>query len=356
MSEGINLFNKSISDSLIMNKKYLFRHPSYLAAFSKIIRNIKKQSEKRDILADTEGLIVPPIFILSVTNNCNLNCTGCYACAQKRNQSSEMSIEDIRRIVGEAIELGVSIILIAGGEPLMKQGILEIPKMHSDTLFVLFTNGLLMGNDIQSEIKHTKNLIPVLSIEGDMAATDARRGKGVYESIIAKMAELAQKDIMFGSSITLTSENYSSIIKSGYLEWLEGSGCAVSFLIEYVPQSENDPLVLEPEQKLDLADQEIKLSAKHYMLVVALPGDEEKYGGCLAAGRGFLHISSEGSLEACPFAPYSDTNIKNMPLKQALHSKLMAEIRSNHNELTEARGGCALNENREWVQSLMSGK
>jgi MoaA/NifB/PqqE/SkfB family radical SAM enzyme len=267
-----------------------------------------------------------------------------------------MSMDDIRRVVDEAVELGVSMILIAGGEPLMKQGILEIPKMHNDTLFVLFTNGLLMDDSIQSQIKHTKNLIPVLSIEGDMETTDARRGKGMYESILAKMRELAQKDIMFGSSITLTSQNYSSIIQSGYLDWLEDSGCAVSFLIEYVPQFENDPLVLEPEQKTDLTRQEVRLSQKHDMLVVALPGDEDKYGGCLAAGRGFLHISSEGSLEACPFAPYSDTNIKNMTLKQALKSKLMEEIRLNHNELTQARGGCALNENREWVQSLMAGK
>ena len=356
MNDGINLFNKSISDSLIMNKKYLFRHPSYLAAFSKIIRNIKKQNEKRAALADNEGLIVPPILILSVTNSCNLNCVNCYACGQNRDQSSEISFDDIHRVVDEAIELGVSMILIAGGEPLMKQGILEIPKMHTDTLFVLFTNGLLMDSTIQSEIKHTKNLIPVISIEGDMETTDTRRGKGMYQSIIDKMSELAQKDIMYGSSITLTSENYDSVINSGYLEWLEGSGCAASFLIEYVPQSENDPLVLEPEQKLDLAQQEMRLSEKHDMLVIALPGDEEKYGGCLAAGRGFLHISSEGSLEACPFAPYSDTNIKNMPLKQALKSKLMADIRSNHSELTEARGGCALNENREWVQSLMSKK
>ena len=89
MNDGINRFNQSISDSLIMNKKYLFRHPSYLADFSKIILNIKKQSEKRVALAATEGLIIPPILILSVTNSCTLNCAGCYACAQKRDQSSE---------------------------------------------------------------------------------------------------------------------------------------------------------------------------------------------------------------------------------------------------------------------------
>jgi MoaA/NifB/PqqE/SkfB family radical SAM enzyme len=88
------------------------------------------------------------------------------------------------------------------------------------------------------------------------------------------------------------------------------------------------------------------------MLMVTLPGDEEKYGGCLASGRGFLHISSTGALEACPFAPYSDTNIKDMPLREALKSGLLREIRDNHHLLKESRGGCALNENKEWIKSL----
>ena len=108
---------------------------------------------------------------------------------------------------------------------------------------------------------------------------------------------------------------------------------------------------------LDLAvefEREEKLYEKHNMLMVTLPGDEEKYGGCLASGRGFLHISSTGALEACPFAPYSDTNIKEMPLKEALKSGLLKEIRDKHDTLKESRGGCALKENREWVESLLA--
>jgi len=45
-------------------------------------------------------------------------------------------------------------------------------------------------------------------------------------------------------------------------------------------------------------------------LFVAFPGDEDLYGGCLAAGRGFVHISPEGRLEPCPFSPFSDVSLK----------------------------------------------
>jgi MoaA/NifB/PqqE/SkfB family radical SAM enzyme len=45
---------------------------------------------------------------------------------------------------------------------------------------------------------------------------------------------------------------------------------------------------------------------------------EEEMGGCLASGRGFVYISAQGDFEPCPFAPYSDTNLKENCLKDAL--------------------------------------
>ncbi len=56
---------------------------------------------------------------------------------------------------------------------------------------------------------------------------------------------------------------------------------------------------------------------------VVFPGDEEQFGGCLAAGRGFVHVGPDGSLEPCPFAPYSDVSLKTTPLREALGSKLL---------------------------------
>jgi MoaA/NifB/PqqE/SkfB family radical SAM enzyme len=76
------------------------------------------------------------------------------------------------------------------------------------------------------------------------------------------------------------------------------------------------------------------------------------FGGCLSAGRGFAHISPEGSLEPCPFAPYSDVSLRDKTLKEALQSDFLRQIRENHNELTET-GGCALWTKKEWVKSLL---
>lgn len=86
---------------------------------------------------------------------------------------------------------------------------------------------------------------------------------------------------------------------------------------------------------------------------IAVPWDEDEHGGCLAAGRGFVHISPTGSLEPCPFAPYSDVNLKNVPLKEALRSRFLAAMRENRDSFESPSGACALWSNREQVQALL---
>ena len=260
-----------------------------------------------------------------------------------------MDICDIRRVVNEAVALGVAVVMFAGGEPLMKKGLLEIPDAHPGTLFVMFTNGLLLGDGSRCP----KNLIPVISLEGGQIATDARRGKGVYAAVQKLMGRLSAQKRLYGASMTLTCENFDEVTDPGFLAALEAGGCRAAFLIEYVPSGEDDAaLCLTEAQKQRLRGLEPEFMEKYHMLIVPLPGDEERYGGCLAAGRGFAHISASGSLEACPFAPYSDTSVIGRPLKEALASKLLAQIREGHSNLKESRGGCALRENAEWVRSL----
>jgi MoaA/NifB/PqqE/SkfB family radical SAM enzyme len=87
-------------------------------------------------------------------------------------------------------------------------------------------------------------------------------------------------------------------------------------------------------------------------MFISFPGDESEFGGCLSAGRGFIHVGSDGSIEPCPFAPYSKDNIENVTLREALRSTFMENIRNNHEMLSEDTGGCALFKNKEWVKQL----
>jgi MoaA/NifB/PqqE/SkfB family radical SAM enzyme len=87
---------------------------------------------------------------------------------------------------------------------------------------------------------------------------------------------------------------------------------------------------------------------------VAVPWDEEDTGGCLASGRGFVHINARGDLEPCPFAPYSDTSLKTVSLRQGLRSPFLAAMRGNHESFAETEGGCALWKRRGEVRALLA--
>ncbi|MFA0815849.1 MAG: radical SAM protein [Anaerofustis sp.] len=352
MTAPLKLFNDTLTKTLIQNKRFLLQRPSYAKKFIDIATKMKKQADIRSCLLETEDITVPPILIISITNDCNLSCKGCYACAQNREKTDEMTIDEIERIIDESIELGVSIVMIAGGEPLMKEGILAIPKKHPDTVFVLFTNGLLLDSNATAEIDKMKNVFPIISLEGDQDRTDSRRGIGVYENTLQIMRTLNRNKMLFGTSITLTVNNFEEILHGDYLKQLQEIGNRAAFLIEYVPSDGNFDICLTEDQKTELRRMEDALTEQYDMLIILLPGDEERYGGCMAAGRGFIHVSSTGALEACPFAPFSDLNLKEISFKEALKSPMMREIRDNHHLLKESRGGCALIENKEWIAGL----
>ena len=89
-------------------------------------------------------------------------------------------------------------------------------------------------------------------------------------------------------------------------------------------------------------------------LFISFPGDEKLSDGCLAAGRGFFHINSHGGAEPCPFSPYSDINVIETSLREALKSKLFVAIRTGDILLDEHDGGCVLFQKREEVEKLLS--
>ena len=75
------------------------------------------------------------------------------------------------------------------------------------------------------------------------------------------------------------------------------------------------------------------------MVYISFPGDEKGSGGCVAAGRGFFHINSHGGAEPCPFSPYSDINVKETSLRDAMKSKLFKALQSEGTLLDDHAGG-----------------
>jgi MoaA/NifB/PqqE/SkfB family radical SAM enzyme len=330
--------------------------PSQLPFFTKALLNQIRAVGLRKKLAK-QGVQVPPLLIISITNRCNLNCRGCYSKVLHNDTREEFSAARFREILAEAVELGISTILLAGGEPLVRRDILDVASEFPQIIFPIFTNAMLMDADYIDFFKQHPHMIPVVSLEGREVQTDERRGDGVYANFLKICSGLKEKKLFWGISFTLTSESNKLLLSQEYLGEYLGMGCRLFFFVEYVPiDPSSKHLVLTPLQKARVQPTVDMLMDKLPGLFIAFPGDEEQYGGCLAAGRGFMHINPSGMVEPCPFAPFSDVDIRFSSLREALDSKLMARIRAKHHLLKETEGGCALWANREEVFGVVEDK
>lgn len=318
----------------------------------------QKAAARRRSAHENKGIHVPPFMIASITHRCNLRCAGCYSQAIHKETAKELDAAKLTAILAEARDLGVSIVLLAGGEPLMRrEQVIEVTAAFPELIFPMFTNGMLIDEKLLKELKNHKNVVPVISIEGYEEDTDRRRGAGVHQYLMDKFRKMRRMGLFYGTSITLTRSNFDTVTDSRFLKGLIDQGCRLFFFIDYVPVREGtDDWVLSREQQEQIPMLTTRLRQQLPGLFIAFPGDEEALGGCLAAGRGFIHISPEGNVEPCPFSPFSDTSLHDKSLTEALNSELLKTIRQNHNMLTETKGGCALWENREWVESLTVSK
>ncbi len=325
-----------------------------------LVKTLRHQKKAAQIRTGHEkrGLHVPPFVIASIVRACNLKCTGCYDKAKQECAPSapELDAAAWARVFSEARNLGVSFMLLAGGEPLLKEAVIRACADYPEIVFPVFTNGLLVNEQWADFFVKARNIVPVVSIEGDEALTDERRGSGVYASLVKTLALLKRKKILYGTSITLTSANYDCVLSESYVRGLVDGGSRLFFFIEYVPfDAATDSLVVTSAQKALLPARLEALRSMFPAIFLDFPGDEAAFGGCLASGRGFLHINASGGVESCPFAPYSDTSLAHRSLSEALSSPMLAKIRTLQETLGHT-GGCTLFENKDKVEALLAEK
>jgi MoaA/NifB/PqqE/SkfB family radical SAM enzyme len=236
----------------------------------------------------------------------------------------------------------------------MRPELMQAAGKISEIVFPVFTNGTMLNEDYIKLFERHRNLVPIISIEGNEEMTDIRRGSGVYRQVLSSMERMMKNKLLYGASITVTKQNISEVTSKEFLATLAERGCMVVIYVEYVPISDKTKeLTLEDEDRAYLEQQLMALRRSEDMLFISFPGDEKTSGGCLAAGRGFFHINPQGGAEPCPFSPYSDTSLKKVSLREALNSPLFRKLRDGNVLLAEHTGGCVLFEQEEAVRALI---
>jgi len=343
MIKGI--FNDALGVSL--------KDPALAAFFVKAALAQNKAAKVRQ-RNEEQGIHVPPVMILSVTNKCNLHCAGCYSRLVPREAKPELDEAGLRSVLQQASELGISIVLVVGGEPLTRPELFDVTRDFPDIVFTLFTNGTLVDDAVIRKFREQRHVIPILSMEGHAGLTDMRRGAGMYDRLIRDMARLKENGVFFGTSLTVTRMNYDTVTGEDFIRRMRDEGCKAFIYVEYNPvKPGTEGWVVTDGQRDEILAKMAAYRRSQPGVYIGFPGDEKAFGGCLSSGRGFVHVSASGDLEPCPFAPYSDTSVLNVSLKEALNSPLFRALQANRDKLMESNGGCALWKKPEWVKSLM---
>lgn len=313
-----------------------------------------RSNRRRKQFGRYNGLTIPTVLVVSVTMSCNYDCLGCYS--RGRSEQDELSKTELSGLFNEAEKMGFLAAVLTGGEPLMREDILDIVEKHSQILFVLITNGSLMTPDKAAAIGKIKNLIVLVSVEGSCFFTDQRRGDGAHRAVLEAMAMLKDTGAFFGFAATNNTQNSGYLGSDEFIDDMIKRGCSSGLITEYVPCGPKPRFewVLNAMQREEFRQRILMMRSVKPIALVQFPQDE--YGEaniCSGAGRVSLHINSQGGIEPCPFVPLSCNNIRQGGLMAAIKSSFLASIRSRPDLLSRDRLACSLCEHYAEVEALL---
>ena len=338
--------------------RWAIRHPRHLPSLIRLARAHHQTSRARDQALEN-GMQVPPFLILSVTTRCNLRCAGCYAEAVGITACSPearppLGLSDWRRVIEEASALGVVGFVIAGGEPFMLPGVISLFRKYSDRLFLVFTNGTAIEDSDFQALKRCRNTAVVVSVEGDRELTDERRGSGVYERALRTLDRLKAAGVLTGLSVTISPANIDYWSQERNIDALLARSGPLAFFIEQIPTGENKSATIPAEQRARLRATVLRVRnrATGAAYLIHSPDDEEFFGGCVSAGRGFAHVTPTGDVTACPFSALATHNVSTATVSQAFASSFFAMIRDNGPMLETHDHPCSLFANAGKLESM----
>jgi len=318
-----------------------------------VFNALLRGSQKRQDFLAREGIPTPFTILISPTMRCNLSCKGCYA--GEYSPDSDMDTGLMQTIVDQANDMGVYLFTILGGEPFVREDVLDFCAANPDAYFQIYTNGTLLDDEAVARIVEIGNVAPMISIEGDEPTTDARRGAGVYRQILRAMDSLHDAGVLFGYSSTVTRRNWRTLISDEFVDPLVARGASISWHFLYMPvgREPDTSLMLTPAERNEFREGIERLRSTKAMFPVDFWGDAPYVEGCIA-GKHYIHINNDGWVEPCIFCHFATDSITDVSLKEAFGSPFFQEIRRrqpfNHNLLMP----CMLIDNPHHSREIMA--
>lgn len=263
------------------------------------------------------------------TRNCNLACVHCRASATMGPHQGELGTEEGLRLLDQIAEVGKPIIILTGGEPLLRSDIFDITRHGADLgmRMVMALNGTLITEKVAQQLVDAGIQRISVSLDGSSAETHDRfrQVEGAFEGTLRGIDLLKKVGMEFQINTTITKTNLDQIPKIQQLAIDLGAVAHHIFLL--VPTGRGKYIV---DQEIDAAEYEETLNwfydqrqiaplqlkatcAPHYYRILRQRAKKdgisvtfERYGldavtrGCLG-GIGFCFISHQGIVQPCGY-------------------------------------------------------
>ena len=311
-------------------------------------------SARQEEMAEKENCNIPWAILLDPTSACNMHCTGCWA-AEYGNRLN-LTFEELDSIVTQGKKLGTYMYIFTGGEPLVrKKDVIALCEKHSDCEFLSFTNGTLIDEEFCREMLRVKNFVPAISLEGFEEANDGRRGNGGYQKVMHAMELLKSHKLPFGISTCYTSNNYKDISSEEFFDMIMDAGALFIWFFHYMPVGNGaaPELLPNPQQREEVYRRIREYRSQKAIFSMDFQNDAEYVGGCIAGGRRYLHINAKGDVEPCVFIHYSNANIRECTLLEALKSPIFMAYHDGQPFNENMLRPCLMLENPEKLRDMV---
>ncbi len=155
------------------------------------------------------------IVAWEVTRSCNLNCVHCRASAARGRYPNELSTSKIKEILDQITEVGRPIVILTGGEPLLRKDIYELASYgtEKELRMALATNGTLVNDEIADKIKESGIKRVSISIDGANREShdNFRQVKGAFDRALKGIFSLKKRGVEFQLNTTITRHNLPEI-------------------------------------------------------------------------------------------------------------------------------------------------
>lgn len=283
------------------------------AGLHAIVRNIK---------AKAAGHALPATANLAITTACQARCVHCSADPLKDAARAELTTEELKSVVGQAVDLGATLVIFTGGDPLLRRDLFQLIS-HVDrgrAVPMIFTNGDLLTTDNVNRLADSGLYSMNISIDSpDPSEHDALRGvPGLFNKAIEGGWRALDAGVLVGLSTHATSERLRSGKLEALLNFARREGFNEVTIFDRIPSGKllkDTEMILTDDERRRIVELATRFnSGPHPMGVIAQSIVNSPLGaGCYGAASE-LYMTPYGDVAPCDFNPVSFGNVRQTPL------------------------------------------